>query len=261
MLHDKTLTVQGLYTEPSQQLTNNNLNYTRHINRTRINQRNNVQLGDFLLPALQSTSAAGPSTSVYRTTLRPTPTRSNFTSNNRAFPSITQNLFRMGQLTHHIKNWERVPASISNKINDLVLDIHPPLNKELLTAQLTEHARTFGNKIKETITEHLHNELSNVTDALNLLNPADVKEASKLACTRLRTRLGNKFHRHSLIFSDFEKEVGKHYSTNEIADVNMNRSDNSNQLHTNELTNPSNTINVVTDTADSANIIKLNTSA
>ena len=66
MLHDKTLTVQGLYTEPSQHLTNNNLNYTRQINRTRINQRNNLQLGDFLLPALQPTSAAGPSTSVYR---------------------------------------------------------------------------------------------------------------------------------------------------------------------------------------------------
>jgi len=164
----------------------------------------------------------------------------------------------MGQLTHHRKNWDTLPTTISNRIDDLIQDIHPPLTNELLTAQISEHAKIFGNKIKETINQHLNSELSNITNALNNLNPSDVKEASKLAHTRLRTRLGHKFHRHSLNFSTFEKEVGKLYNTNGIADVCTNRRGSRNETDTYDSANAASNIilnaNVSTATLNTINV-------
>ena len=248
-LQNRNLLAHRSCIESNQQSRINSFNSTTQINRTRINHRNNLEFGDFLLPTLQPTSPPESSRPSYGNAGRPTSTRSGFTSNNNEFPVVTQNLFRLGQLTHHLKNWERLPTSISNRINDMVLDIHPPLGKELLTTQLTEHAKTFGNNIKETITQHLKHELSNITNTLNNLNPTDVKEASKIAHTRLKTRLGHKFNRHSLNFSVFEKEVGRLNNNNENTGVVVNRIGNSNERDSNEFTNAVNEIAVSTNNA------------
>ena len=252
ILQNRTLTAQRLYTEPSYHLKNNNFNSSTCNNSrpTRNNQRINLQLGDFLLPALQTTSHPVSYTTVNRTSRRPTPTRASFTSSNPDFPILTQNIFRMGQLTHHMKNWEILPSTISTRIDDLVQDIHPPLSKEELTAELSQHAKDFGNKIKETINQHLISELINTTNVLNKLNPCDVKDACKLACTRLKTRLGNKFYRHSLKFTEFEKEVGKFLNNNVSNDVSTDITDNSSDVINCELIN--NDVNVVSETPVSA---------
>ena len=91
------------------------------------------------------------------------------------------------------KNWEHLPSSISTRIDALIEDIHPPLCTALLTTQLKEQAKIFGNKLRESISHHLFSELTVTTDTLNNLNPTDVFEASKIAQTRLKNRLGPKF--------------------------------------------------------------------
>lgn len=252
-LQNTIVAAQKPYFHPSQHSSRPLFNSETYVKETRGRQRNNIQLGDFLPPTLQSTSTSHStprlqttvqsasrshprqSTSVHRTTRLPSTLYRTFSSTNRDFPVVTQNIFRMGQLTHHLKNWEQLPTSISNRIDDLIQDIKPPLAKELLSTQLQEHAKVFSKNIKETINLHLNSELSQVTTVLNNLNPSDVEEASKIAVIRLKTRLGHRFYRHSLNFSTFENEVGKNHNINVVTVASNNRESNSEGISNNDV--------------------------
>lgn len=123
----------------------------------------------------------GPSTSV-------APIR----SNNPDFGDMWKGLFRSVQLQHHLKNWEKIPTSIENKLKELGEFITPPSPNPETSTSINTIMLNAGELIRQCITAHIDTNIQNNRLHLKELNSTDINKAYLIAEKHLKRRLGSK---------------------------------------------------------------------
>lgn len=105
-----------------------------------------------------------------------------------------QTLVKIVQLRHHQLNWQRLPKSISQKINNFAGDLNPPMKNEEFKLRLTELTTSFGESICQLVQSHLQTALESQQREAGRLNPTDLRQAEPVANHILLTKLGGKLN-------------------------------------------------------------------
>ena len=113
-------------------------------------------------------------------------------SGNLDFSNLCKTTFRYVQVSHHMENWQNVPASIGRNIGTLISNIKPPMPCSELTDKLTAIGVDFGNKIAETVKSHLQTVKVNVESSLLRLDNQDADKAHAIVKKQLNYKLGRK---------------------------------------------------------------------
>jgi len=113
-------------------------------------------------------------------------------SGNHDFSNLCKTTFRYVQISHHLENWQNVPASIGKNIGTLISNIKPPMPSSDLTDKLMAIGVDFGNKIAETVKSHLQTVKVNVESSLLSLDNQDADKAHAIVKKQLNYKLGRK---------------------------------------------------------------------
>src|SRR6267154_169372 len=113
-------------------------------------------------------------------------------SGNLDFSDLCKTTFRYVQISHHLENWQNVPASIGKNIGSLISNIKPPMPSNELTDKLTAIGVDFGNKIAETVKSHLQTVKVNVESSLLRLDNQYADKAHAIVKKQLDYKLGRK---------------------------------------------------------------------
>src|SRR6267154_6230724 len=113
-------------------------------------------------------------------------------SGNLDFSELCKTTFRYVQISHHLENWQNVPASIGKNIGSLISNIKPPMPSNELADKLTAIGLDFGNKIAETVKSHMQTVKVNVESGLLGLDNEDVDRAHTIVKKQLDYKLGRK---------------------------------------------------------------------
>ena len=113
-------------------------------------------------------------------------------SGNLDFSNLCKTTFRYVQISHHLENWQNVPASIGKNIGTLISNIKPPMPSSELIDNLTAIGIDFGNKIAETVKSHLQTVKVNVESSLLSLDHQDADKAHAIVKKQLNYKLGRK---------------------------------------------------------------------
>jgi hypothetical protein len=143
-------------------LTNNTRNFQQNNSRTPLNQTNT------------------------NTTTHPTRPRNG-----------TDACFRFLQVGHHRRNWNALPPSISKKIDDIAVDIHPPLPNDTLRQNLQAANVQYKTTIKNIVTEHLEDHLRQLEQTLQSADISEKTTAIQTAKSRILIQC-NRINRPSL---------------------------------------------------------------
>src|SRR3989441_407832 len=112
-------------------------------------------------------------------------------SGNLDFSNLCKTTFRYVQVSHHMKNWQNVPASIGKNIGTLISNIKPPIPCSELTDKLTAIGIDFGNKIAETVKSHLQTVKANVESSLLRLDNQGADKSQAVHHRRKEKRISH----------------------------------------------------------------------
>jgi hypothetical protein len=119
--------------------------------------------------------------------------------------SLTSNIFRFLQLTHHRRNWTSFPKSLVKRLDTFCRDINPPMRK--MDASLQDVLWSFTEDYKEGIQmgvrNHLDEQLELIENQLLIetqlrdVSLDEVEEASRGAEMQLQQRLQRRFNKRN----------------------------------------------------------------
>lgn len=115
-------------------------------------------------------------------------------STNPDFALLVRATAGLCQIDQHTRNWDTMPDSISQRVDNIIENIRPPRPNGNLVTSLQEAATIFKDDVTSIVKAHLYTTREEITANLHELNPDDFDLASGIAGRQLRTRLGNRLH-------------------------------------------------------------------
>jgi hypothetical protein len=129
---------------------------------------------------------------------RNTELRRAFTSTNPDFTKLVKNTTTIAQIDQQTKNWQVIPQSIANNIDNIVHNIRPPRPSETTIARLEMAADAFKENISKIVMSHLNESRDDVLNDMLTFNKTDLSIAMETAERQMGRRLGKRLHRPTL---------------------------------------------------------------
>jgi len=112
-------------------------------------------------------------------------------------PALSTAIFRYLQLSHHRRNWARLPTSLNNNLDSFLSDIRPPLANENLQDVLRDRTNDYKAGITEGVSKHLDTQINKIAEELRGIEGADLEAACAAARTKLQQQLQRRFNAKS----------------------------------------------------------------
>jgi len=104
---------------------------------------------------------------------------------------LSQLIYRSCQLRHHSNNWQHLPTSIANKLDQIFENIVPPAPNEDLKTKLANMNNNLKSQLVATLLQHIHDQQDAVNTKLANSNPN--REQFDQAAATARDKLKNHF--------------------------------------------------------------------
>jgi hypothetical protein len=122
-------------------------------------------------------------------------------STNKDFTKLVKEANTICQLDQHTRNWQVLPGSLKDRIDNIVYNIRPPRPSDTTIARLEMAADVFKASVTKIVQSHLCDTREDVINGMVELNSTDLGVALETADRQMGRRLGKRLHRPTLMVS------------------------------------------------------------